>query len=421
MASIRECKLKSGGTAYEIRVSRGRDPVSGKQLSPYTMRYTPPEGYSAKRALKEAQVAAAQFEADCRAGKVLTKQEEIAQRKAQAEAAERERLEAAAMPTFREYAERWLSDATAQRERTPGTLRNFRIALDRILPLIGGYKLQEIDHLIMRQCVAQFFAEGANRMNGAPLSYDTKVQTFTKIKVIFEAAVDGGLIEESPMDRVKLPKRPKGDAPAKKMAFTEEETRHILDCAAQEPLMWRAMITFMLDSGCRIGETVALRWDHINFEDHSVSITDNAQYTKETGVYITTPKNGRSRTVLLNPQALKVMREWKRAQALDLLSKGIPQSAYCFTNALGKMIYPGSPAQYFARFGKRYNIPGFHPHALRHTMISLSITNGADVVSVSKKAGHADPSITLKVYSHASEEAQRRANELLAAQIYKEA
>lgn len=180
MASIRECKRKGGGTAYEIRVSRGRDPVTGKQLTPYTTRYTPPETYSAKRALKEAQVVAAQFEADCRAGKVLTKQEQIAQRKAQAEMAERKRLEAAAMPTFEEYANYWLNNATAQRERTPGTLRNFRVALDRILPLIGGYKLQEIDHLIMRQCVAQFFAEGANRMNGAPLSYDTKVQTFNK-------------------------------------------------------------------------------------------------------------------------------------------------------------------------------------------------------------------------------------------------
>lgn len=54
-------------------------------------------------------------------------------------------------------------------------------------------------------------------------------------------------------------------------------------------------------------------------------------------------------------------------------------------------------------------------------MISLSITNGADVVSVSKRAGHADPSITLKVYSHANEEAQQRASDILDQVIYKNA
>lgn len=83
------------------------------------------------------------------------------------------------------------------------------------------------------------------------------------------------------------------------------------------------------------------------------------------------------------------------------------------------MMNPQAPTAYLNRFGKKYNLPGIHPHALRHTMASLSIANGADIVSVSEKLGHAEPSITLNVYSHANEEAQRRANEALAQAIYK--
>ena len=52
-------------------------------------------------------------------------------------------------------------------------------------------------------------------------------------------------------------------------------------------------------------------------------------------------------------------------------------------------------------------------------METISIANRADIVSVSEKLGHAEPSITLNVYSHANEEAQRRANEALAQAIYK--
>ena len=82
------------------------------------------------------------------------------------------------------------------------------------------------------------------------------------------------------------------------------------------------------------------------------------------------------------------------------------------------MMNPQAPTSYLSRFGKKYNLPGIHPHALRHTMATLSIANGADIVSISEKLGHAEPSITLNVYSHANEEAQRRANEVLAGAIY---
>lgn len=51
-------------------------------------------------------------------------------------------------------------------------------------------------------------------------------------------------------------------------------------------------------------------------------------------------------------------------------------------------------------------------------MATLSIANGADIVSISEKLGHAEASITLNVYSHANEEAQQRANEVLADAIY---
>ena len=73
MASVTERYLKDGTRVFEIRVSRGRDPVTGKQLTPYSTRYTPPPTWSDKKACKQAQIEAAKFECDCKAGKVKTK------------------------------------------------------------------------------------------------------------------------------------------------------------------------------------------------------------------------------------------------------------------------------------------------------------------------------------------------------------
>jgi integrase len=44
--------------------------------------------------------------------------------------------------------------------------------------------------------------------------------------------------------------------------------------------------------------------------------------------------------------------------------------------------------------------PTLRFHDLRHTFASLLIARGLDVVFVSRQLGHADPSITLRVYAH---------------------
>lgn len=59
-----------------------------------------------------------------------------------------------------------------------------------------------------------------------------------------------------------------------------------------------------------------------------------------------------------------------------------------------------------------------HPHALRHTMATISIANGADIVSVSEKLGHSETSVTLDVYSHVNKQAQMRANQALSQALY---
>jgi integrase len=48
-------------------------------------------------------------------------------------------------------------------------------------------------------------------------------------------------------------------------------------------------------------------------------------------------------------------------------------------------------------------------HALRHTHASQLIDAGVDVVTISKRLGHASPAITLKVYAHLFQERDSKA------------
>ena len=52
------------------------------------------------------------------------------------------------------------------------------------------------------------------------------------------------------------------------------------------------------------------------------------------------------------------------------------------------------------RTAEALNIPGFHPHELRHTAASLAIASGADVKVVQQMLGHKSATMTLDLYGH---------------------
>lgn len=419
MASITKRTLKDGSRVYEIRVFRGRDPITGKQLTPYTERYTPPEGWSDKRAMKQAQVEAATFEARCNAGEVMTKAERKAYEQEQIRIAEQAKREEESKLTFSAYTEIFLKQVALN--RSPATLNSYQIVFRRAAAKFSTYKMSDITPVMMRSYFTDLQTNGVSELNGTPLSYNTIARHYNMLKTFFESAVDNEIIEYSPMQRMKKPKPKKGEGSNEAQALTEEQTRKLIERLEKEPSMWRALVRFFLDSGCRRGEAVAMRWENIDLASGRIEIIGNAQYAAGTGNYITTPKSGKGRIVYINPQVVKVLREWKLEQAKHFLSIGIPQSGYVFTQDDGSMLNPNTVTRYLTTFGEKYGFPGLHPHTLRHTMATLSIANGADIVSISKKLGHATPSITLNVYSHANQEAQLRANRILEQALYKNA
>lgn len=126
---------KNGTRVYEIRVSRGRDPVTGKQLTPYSMTWQVPENYSQKVADREASKIEGEFVAKCRAGLVLTKKEEK-ERKLQ------EALESIKQPTFSQYMETFIEQLG--RSRSDNTILSYKSVLGRANKVWGEYKLSDI-------------------------------------------------------------------------------------------------------------------------------------------------------------------------------------------------------------------------------------------------------------------------------------
>ena len=387
MASIKLNETKDGRRFFQISVSRGY----GK--APYKRRWYWPDGWSKRTAEREAAKQAAAFELACKNGEVLNRAQER-------EKAAQEAAEAAKLKTVRQYAD-GVFMPTKEATFSENARSSYRMFLDKhILPVLGDVLLVEVSPAMISKLLIDFQRAG--------YAHATTVKLYNILNGIFEMAFLDDSIPMNPMLKVKRPAPRKGEQVQEEgeKALTVQELAHVLSCAAQEPLKWRAYINLAADTGARRGELCGLWWSDIDWSAGTVTIRRNLQYTAQAGVFETSPKNGKARTVDIGPETLSMLKQLQREQAATCISK------YVFTQD-GETVpmHPQSPTRYFKKFGKKYGIPNFHPHLLRHSSASVAITNGADVVSVSERLGHSDTAVTLRMYAHANEESIRRAGQ----------
>ncbi len=392
MASTREIYNKDGRLGYEIRCRPGRDRPE------CTTRWYPTVGWSDKAIQRELKKVAAKFERDVKSGEIVTHKEQK-ERKAQ-EAAETKKIQ-----TLRQYSEKVFMPAL-EVTCSEHTRDSFQRNLDKhIIPSLGDTKLPEITSVQISELLLNLQKRHGKKKG---LSHASCVKIYTILNMLFKKAYMNETIDRNPMDRVERPKPTKAEGKDKEIsAYTADELNYILECLEHESIKWKALIRLLLDTGCRRGEALALTWKNINMKESSIVIEKNLCYTPEKGVYVDTPKNGKTRTIYIDPEVMKLLRQLRQEQ------KAVKIDGYVFTQDKStEPMHPDSPTRYFRRFGEKYGIEDFHPHKLRHSFASVAITNGADIASVSEKLGHADKGITLKMYTHADAESQKRASEI---------
>ena len=150
MASVTPRKNKQGEIiSYQIKVTRGRDKLTGKQLTPFTMTYTPPEGWSKKAIERDLQKVMGEFEAACNRGEVLTREQAKNKALADLAQAEREKAEEERKVTFARYTDMFIQEKSAT--FAPGTMENYRFALNRAKSILGDMKMMEIDTFTIKK------------------------------------------------------------------------------------------------------------------------------------------------------------------------------------------------------------------------------------------------------------------------------
>jgi integrase len=166
---------------------------------------------------------------------------------------------------------------------------------------------------------------------------------------------------------------------------------------------FHSIAALAIGTGARRGEIAALRWADLDLEAATVRIERSVEQTKD-GLRVKQPKTAAGRrTVSLPAATVKALREHRR-QTLELrmaLGMGsLPPEAPLFATIEGEALSPHLITNRWRRAVENRKLPQVSFHALRHSHASALIAAGLDVVAVSRRLGHASPSLTLSVYGH---------------------
>lgn len=393
MANITPRKDKDGNViSYQIRVFRGRN-SDGKRLKDYIMTWKPSSGMTKRQIEKELARQATLFEENCKCGNVSVEK-----------------------PTFERYAAYVIDLKERSGELKVKTVERYKDLLKRISEEIGPLKLQDIrpDHL--NRLYAKLAEPGQNKRTGSGLSAKTIIEHHRVISSVLSQAVKEQLVPSNMALRATPPKVPKHEMDA----FEVEEVKAILVALETEPLKWQVMTQLLIATGARRGEIMGLRWANVDWDNSRLYLCENRVYTKRTGAISTTLKTDENRFVSVSASVMELLKRWQSEQAAFFRALDIVPSDYIMTAENGQPMHPDSPTDWLAKFSKRHNLPPIHPHKFRHTQASLLISEGVDILTVSKRLGHAKVSTTLDIYSHVLAKSDEKASSTLDDLLYKE-
>ncbi|MGN0579322.1 MAG: tyrosine-type recombinase/integrase [Ruminococcus sp.] len=337
--------------------------------------------------------------------------------------------------SFADYLDLWL-DTYCKTNHKATTVTNYEKKIRLyIKPVLGNYKLKNLNAVVLQNFVNEKFHEGLSR------------NTLSVIKGILSNSMSYAVqplqfIQYSPMLYVKLPSA---------RAIPEKPSRSAEHFLISEIDMERIFIRFPQSSsaylplllgykcGLRLGEAFAITWDCIDFEKKELTVNKQVQWheklygkSDESYWYITPPKYNSSRTIAIDDelvdflQNLKIEQEEnKRKYAefhvvnyVDDVKKKVNQANmgtptdFVNVRECGEFIQPRIMQHTSHIIHEELGI-NFTFHSLRHTHCSMLLSAGASVKYVQQRLGHKNVQITMQVYQHLTKDMDTKGNAVL--------
>ncbi len=304
-------------------------------------------------------------------------------------------------PTIAVLAELWANSrmTAAQKPWRPKTRKfhsdNLRL---HILPRFGEQRASAVQPADL----VLFYAELAEK----GLSETSRHHVHATLRALYNWGMRNELVRRNPC---LLMEEPPQQVPARHAIWTEREIALALAEAAgpRSPQLVYVPLVLGAWAGLRCGEICALRWSHVDLEGGVLYVQAGMSQTAAGELHELPPKTAAGvGAVPLPRQAIEILREHKaRQDRLRLATRGRWNGeGYVICRRDGRPVKPSNLSSAWARFVRTHGLPAVRLHDLRHSFATAIFEQEGEsaLVVVQHLLRHADPTITARIYLHAT-------------------
>lgn len=279
-------------------------------------------------------------------------------------------------------------------------------------------------------------------LNNQGLQINTLENINTVLRPAFQLAVRDDIIRKNPVDGayVEIKKR-SGSKKKKRKALTVDQQRAFINYVAENPFFykWFPLFTFLLGTGCRIGEAIGIRWDDVDMDNKLIDINHSlTYYTRADDSFkcefrVSEPKTEAGvRIIPMMQQVYDVLKsEYERQQEEGFCVENVDgMTNFIFTNRFGMPHNPAAVNRAIKRIVDAHNaeeevkakkekrepimIPRFSCHIFRHTFASRFCENETNLKVIQEVMGHATAMTTMDIYADVNQDVTKASLENLA-------
>jgi len=191
----------------------------------------------------------------------------------------------------------------------------------------------------------------------------------------------------------------------------------LIQTAEERDADFGSFLRLAVVTGARRGEVCAVRWQNVDFQSGTISISRSIVDGSNDQLIEKDTKTHSSRQVVLDDGTLAVLASRRAAAEERAADCGVEllDGAFMFSDSPdGRQPWrPGRVTLAFGRLCQQKGATGVRLHDLRHFAASTLLGAGVPVKTVSGRLGHANAATTLNVYAHFLESSDAEAAKVL--------
>lgn len=218
---------------------------------------------------------------------------------------------------------------------------------------------------------------------GKKYSQETITQFHHYVKASMKIAVREKLVDQNFAEYATAKSKVKS-RPIEESFLEEDEFLKLIEQSkAKYQIKSHMAIYLICVSGMRFAECIGLTWKDVDFDKGSLNINKTWNYSI-THNFAETKNKSSIRIIPIDSETVNVLKKFKKEQPKDK-----------FNRIFGNITHTAVSKALKRAVGRN-----IHIHSLRHTYASYLISQGIDLISISKILGHENLNITLSVYAH---------------------